>query len=103
MATQVTDEQTLETLLGEPMEFVRAKVLTELTDAMREFIAASPLVFISTIDAEGRVDVSPKGDPPGFITTDAHNNLTIPERPGNRLTYGFRNIMRNVSDASATP
>jgi len=92
---QITDEQTLETLLGEPMEFVRAKVVPELSEAMRDFIAASPLVFISTIDAEGRVDLSPKGDPPGFITTQSPTQLTIPERPGNRLTFGFRNIIRN--------
>jgi PPOX class probable FMN-dependent enzyme len=92
---QITDEQALEAALGEPMEFVRAKITTSLSDSMREFIAASPLAFVATIDAQGRTDISPKGDPAGFILIDDQGHLLIPERPGNRLTFGFRNILRN--------
>jgi len=92
---QITDEAALEALIGEPMEFVRAKVETDLSEAMRQFIGASPLIFVATIDAAGRVDISPKGDPAGFVEIDGAHNLLIPERPGNRLTFGFRNIMRN--------
>ena len=92
---QITDEQALEAVLGEAMEFVRAKITTSLTDAMREFIAAAPLAFVATIDEQGRTDISPKGDPAGFVHTDDKGHLLIPERPGNRLTFGFRNILRN--------
>jgi PPOX class probable FMN-dependent enzyme len=92
---QITDEHGLEAVLGGPMEFVRAKIVTDLSAAMRAFIAASPLAFVSTIDAQGRTDISPKGDPAGFVLTDAAGDLLIPERPGNRLTFGFRNILRN--------
>ena len=94
-ATAITTEAELEGLLGEPMEFVRMKVRDHLDDAMRTFIGHSPLAFISTIDEHGHVDVSPKGDPPGFAAVDEHGDLLIPERPGNRLTFGFRNILRN--------
>lgn len=91
----IKSEDELESVLGEPMEFVRAKILTRLDDLMKEFIRKSPLIFVSTIDANGHVDVSHKGDPCGFVKIDDLGNLLIPERPGNRLTFGFRNILLN--------
>jgi PPOX class probable FMN-dependent enzyme len=94
-ATAITTEAELEAVLGAPMEFVRMKVRDHLDDAMRTFIEHAPLAFISTIDEYGHVDVSPKGDPPGFIRVDDHGDLLIPDRPGNRLTFGFRNVLRN--------
>jgi uncharacterized protein len=93
--TAITTEAEMEALLGAPMEFVRMKVRDRLDDAMTTFIDHSPLAFISTIDEHGRVDVSPKGDPPGFVQVDDRGDLLIPERLGNRLTFGFRNILRN--------
>ena len=81
----VEDEAGLESVIGQPIEFVRGKVLTQLNEAMKEFIRRSPLLFVSTIDANGAPDVSPKGDPEGFVEIDASGNLLIPERPGNRL------------------
>lgn len=92
---RITGEAALEAIIGEPMEFVRAKVLARLNEAMKQFIRRSPLVFVSTLDASGRLDVSPKGDPEGFVEVDGDGNLLIPERPGNRLTFSFRNILRN--------
>jgi PPOX class probable FMN-dependent enzyme len=91
----ISDEDELETILGESLEFVRDKVQPALDDAMCEYIRRSPLIFISTIDEAGRADCSPKGDPRGFVQVDEDGNLLIPERPGNRLTFGFRNILRN--------
>ncbi|MFT4615646.1 MAG: PPOX class probable FMN-dependent enzyme [Bacteroidia bacterium] len=85
----------LETIIGEPLEFLKEKVLAVLDDTMKTFIARSPLAFISTLDSEGRIDTSPKGDPSGFIQIDDQGCLLIPERPGNRLTFGFRNLLGN--------
>ncbi len=90
----IRNESELESVIGPPMD-VRAKIRAQLDEVMKEFIARSPLVFISTVDANGHVDVSPKGDPCGFVKVDAAGNLLIPDRPGNRLTFGFRNILRN--------
>jgi PPOX class probable FMN-dependent enzyme len=92
---RITDEARLEEVLGTPMDFVRQKVLPGLNEAMRQFIRCSPLVFVATVDASGLPDVSPKGDPEGFVEVDGEGRLLIPERPGNRLTFGFRNILRN--------
>lgn len=94
-AFQISNEGELRAIIGEPMEFVRAKVAVALNDAMKAFVANSPLVFVSTIDARGNVDVSPKGDPAGFVEVAAPDELLIPERLGNRLTFGFSNILRN--------
>ena len=91
----IKNESELESIIGPPMD-VRKKIVAQLDEVMKEFIRKSPLVFISTIDANGHVDVSPKGDPCGFIKIDADGNLLIPERPGNRLTLGFRNILGNA-------
>lgn len=91
----ITDESQLERIIGEPLDFVRAKIASELDEVMKAFIARSPLLFVSTIDANGHIDVSPKGDPGGFVQADDRDNLLIPERPGNKLTFGFRNILRN--------
>ena len=91
----IRDVQALEAAIGEPLEMVRAKLRTSLNAAMTEFIRRSPLAFISTIDEAGPSDISPKGDPAGFVQVDKAGDLLIPERPGNRLTFGFRNILRN--------
>lgn len=90
----IKNESELESVLGTPMD-VREKILTRLDEVMKEFISKSPLIFISTIDANGHVDISPKGDPCGFVKINALGNLLIPDRLGNRLTFGFRNILRN--------
>ncbi len=94
-AHAIKNERELESVIGPPMDFVRGKILARLDEPMKEFIRRSPLIFISTIDANGHVDVSPKGDPCGFVKIDAVGNLLIPDRPGNRLIFGFRNILRN--------
>lgn len=86
-ATQLAD------VLGEPQDFVREKVNTEVSDPVAEFIASSPLVFVATSDADGRLDVSPKGDAPGFVEVDDPTTLLVPERLGNKLAYGFHNIL----------
>ena len=91
----ITSEDEIEAIIGERDERIRVKIFSQLDSIMREFISRSPLIFISTIDEDGHVDVSPKGDPAGFVMADDDGNLLIPERPGNRLTLGFRNILRN--------
>lgn len=95
MTHEIGSEAELRDVIGEPMEFVRAKIGTELNEAMREFVCKSPLMFVSTIDEAGNPDVSPKGDPAGFVEVTEDGDLLIPERPGNRLTFGFNNILRN--------
>ena len=59
----------------------------------REWIAASSLLFIATRGADGGLDVSPKGDPAGFLRVLDERTIAIPERPGNRRADGFHNLL----------
>lgn len=91
----IRSEEELDSLFGEPNALVKGKSRDSLDDSMMEFIRRSPLACISTVDNTGKLDVSPKGDSPGFIQIDDSGNLLIPDRPGNRLVLGFRNILQN--------
>lgn len=90
----IKSEAELTDVLGEPKPHITQKIVTALDQPMSEFIERSPLIFVSTIDEEGGVDVSPKGDAPGFVGI-ADGQILIPERPGNKLAMGFKNILRN--------
>ncbi len=92
---KINDIAELEAVTGALNPFILRKIRSGLDDLMVEFIRKSPLAFVATTDAEGGIDVSPKGDPAGFVKVDDRRNLLIPERPGNQLTIGFRNILGN--------
>ena len=94
-ASRIEDVAGLRAVIGEPMEFVKAKLGNKLNGAMQDFIRKSPLLLVGTFDAEDRIDISPKGDPGGFVEIESAGVLMIPERPGNRLTFGFNNILSN--------
>ena len=91
----IRNQAQLEALLGSPKELVKQKVVESLDDVMKSFIARSPLIFIATCDQSGQPDVSPKGDAAGFVAVDENGDLLIPERPGNKLMFGFNNILKN--------
>lgn len=89
----VTTEAELEALIGAPDERVKMKLLTEVDDTARAFIERAPFVVVATSDADGRLDASPKGDPPGFVHVIDSTTLAIPERKGNALGFGPRNVL----------
>jgi len=64
-----------------------------LDENARQFISESPLILVATADRRFNIDVSPKGDAPGFVHMENSSTLLIPERSGNRLTYGFQNLL----------
>ena len=85
----------LRTFYGEPSELARHKVLPRLDHHCRAFIARSPFLVLGTADAQGNQDVSPRGDPPGFVTVMPDGRLAIPDRPGNRRVDSLTNIAVN--------
>ncbi|MCZ7562759.1 MAG: pyridoxamine 5'-phosphate oxidase family protein [Burkholderiales bacterium] len=89
----VTSEAQLRAVTGEPAERAARKQIAFLDAHCRAFIARSPFVLVSSIDADGRMDVSPKGDPPGFVRVLDERTLAIPDRPGNRRADTFRNLL----------
>lgn len=91
----VSTEAEIEVAIGKPSSRVLAKVVDALDDICRAFIARSPFVVVASSDAMGRVDVSPKGDPPGFVQVLDDKTIALPERPGNRRADTFRNVLQN--------
>jgi uncharacterized protein len=91
----IRDESELRRLLGEPSDLVRAKVTDRLNGLTRQFVDRSPFVLLATSAPDGSCDVSPRGDPPGFVHVLDDRTLLLPERPGNRLADSLRNVLRN--------
>lgn len=91
----VADSAALTALLGEPAAAARDKVRTRLHELDRQWLAASPLCFLATADAQGRCDCSPKGDPVGFTHVLDDTTIVVPERAGNRRADGYRNVLVN--------
>ncbi|MEO1058398.1 MAG: MSMEG_1061 family FMN-dependent PPOX-type flavoprotein [Actinomycetota bacterium] len=89
----VTSTTELEELIGSPNDRVQVKLRTEIDDTAREFIERSPFIVVATCDADGRLDASPKGDPAGFVHVVDSTTLAIPERKGNALGFGPRNVL----------
>jgi uncharacterized protein len=94
-SAEITSVAELEAVVGTPDPAVAAKVRRHLHPVDRMWLAHSPFCLMATSDAEGRCDVSPKGDPAGFAHVIDDHTLAIPERPGNRRVDGYRNILAN--------
>ena len=91
----ITSLARIRELLGTPSERAIKKERSQLERHSRAFIAKSPFVLIASSDAGGHLDVSPKGDPPGFVRVLDDSTLAIPDRLGNRRVDGLRNILDN--------
>ena len=91
----VRDEAELRVLLGRPSDLVRAKIADRLDELTRQFVDRSPFVLLATSAPDGSCDVSPRGDPPGFVRILDEQTILLPERPGNRLADSLRNVLRN--------
>ncbi|MER7503448.1 pyridoxamine 5'-phosphate oxidase family protein [Nonomuraea pusilla] len=85
----------LRELLGEVMPRAATKERVRLHERDRQWLAASPFCLIATSDTDGNCDVSPKGDPAGFVHVIDDTTIAIPDRPGNRRADGFLNILTN--------
>jgi PPOX class probable FMN-dependent enzyme len=88
----VTSIAELEELIGTPEPRTRDKARARLHEVDIQWLAASPLAFIATA-GDGGLDVSPKGDPAGFVTVLDDTTIAMPERPGNRRADGFHNLL----------
>ena len=69
------------------------KVIDHIDDICRRFIAACPFVIVASRGADCRLDLSPKGDPPGFVAVLDEKTLAIPDRLGNNRLDTFENLL----------
>jgi PPOX class probable FMN-dependent enzyme len=75
------------------------KVTDSLNDVARRFIELCPFIVVATKANDGLIDVSPKGDPAGFVKVLNDKTLAIPDRLGNRRADGFVNILTDPNIA----
>jgi PPOX class probable FMN-dependent enzyme len=94
--TVVRSEAELRELMGDPVAPpVVEKTLSSLDRHCLSYIARSPFVLIASSDAEGRMDISPKGDAPGFVRVLDEHTLVIPDRPGNQRFDTLLNLFQS--------
>jgi len=85
----------LREMLGTPRAAQLAKCLPRLDEHCRRWIQRSPWLVICSSDAGGRMDISPKGDPPGFVRILDDTTIAIPDRPGNKRFDTLTNVLEN--------
>ena len=94
-ATEIRTLAELQAITGKPMAPAIAKERDHLQKTHREWLAVSRFVLLATSGADGTCDVSPKGDPAGFVHVVDDHTVVIPERPGNGRVDGWRNVLEN--------
>jgi PPOX class probable FMN-dependent enzyme len=89
---QISDIESLEKIYGTPAAVSIKKEITYLHPHYRKFIEASPFVILATSGKDG-LDVSPRGDPAGFVSVINEKTLILPDRRGNNRIDSLRNII----------
>lgn len=89
----ITTRERLRELYRQPSHRACNKVVDRIDDICRRFIAGCPFVVVASRGADGRLDVSPKGDPSGFVAVLDEKTLAIPDRVGNNRLDTFGNLL----------
>ena len=90
------DELQLRAMLGgEPAPLIREKITNRLNALTRQFIERSPFVVVASGRPDGGLDVSPRGDPAGFVRILDDRTLLLPDRPGNKLADTLTNLLED--------
>jgi hypothetical protein len=92
----ITTIEQLREVVGAEIPGLAEKNQSSLNEFAIDFLTRCPFLVLSTADAEGKVDASPKGDAPGFVHVEDERTLIIPDRPGNKLAYGHLNVIDNA-------
>jgi len=93
--TDIRDEASLRGVIGTPSEVVLTKFSDRLNPLTRQFVERSPFVCVATARPDGGLDVSPRGDPPGFVRILDERTLLLPDRPGNRIADTLTNLLED--------
>ena len=90
--TLLNDATTLRELYGQPSEGAIAKEIDYVHPHYRAMIEASPFMVMATSGPDG-LDVSPRGDPAGFVVVEDEHTLLIPDRRGNNRADSLNNLV----------
>jgi PPOX class probable FMN-dependent enzyme len=89
---RITDVAALERIYGLPAGAAVEKEVDYLHPHYRLLISKSPFVVLATGGPDG-LDVSPRGDAPGFVIVEDDKTLLLPDRKGNNRIDSLRNIV----------
>ncbi len=95
MNQQASRIDALRDAMGGAHELAVNKVKDHLEPYVQAFIENSPFAILSSADAEGNCDASPKGGLPGFIKVVDERTLLVPDIGGNRLFQTYQNFESN--------
>ena len=88
------NNEQLRNLYGPATEKASAKIMKSLEPHSIQFIKSSNFLVMGTFDGED-IDLSPKGDPSGFVKVISRDRIEIADRPGNNRIDGLLNISKN--------
>jgi PPOX class probable FMN-dependent enzyme len=91
--TITTEDELRELIGGSPLPVTFTKIADHLNELTREFVERSPFVCVATGRPDGGLDISPRGDPGGFVRILDERTLLIPDRPGNKLADTLTNLL----------
>jgi PPOX class probable FMN-dependent enzyme len=91
----ICSTEQLEAVLGKTHPLNLDKSMPALDEHCQLFLGMSTFWTIASSSLAGKMDVSPKGDPAGFVLVLDETTLAIPERPGNRRADTFHNVLEN--------
>ncbi len=63
----IATETALRDIIGDAHPITVDKEMDHLDKHARHFVALSPFLCLGTTNGKGQTDVSPRGDPPGFV------------------------------------
>jgi uncharacterized protein len=89
-------------VIGSPTELVAGKIADRLNPLTRQFVERSPFVCVTTGRPDGGLDVSPRGDPAGFVRILDERTLLLPDRPGNRIADTLTNLLADPRISSCS-
>jgi PPOX class probable FMN-dependent enzyme len=78
-----------------PSQLVQDKEIDHVDRHCRSFIDLSPFAVLSTADADGWPEVSPRGGDPGFVKVLDEHRLVLPDRQGNNRVDSLRKVTAN--------
>jgi len=89
----ISTEQDLRALYAMPKERAVKKQLASLDRHCMNFLTLARFAVLSTCDAEGNMDASPRGGEPGFVKALDEHTLVIPDWSGNNRLDTFSNVL----------
>jgi uncharacterized protein len=89
----ITTRERLRQLNKPPSHRMTKIAIDHIDDICRRFISVCPFVIVASRGSDGRLDLSPKGDPSGFVAVLDEKTLAIPDRLGNNRLDTFENLL----------